>query len=55
MAGLFLMFLMTFALGELLSGYLKAPEESDDSDAPLKITFNPDDAALDWEEARKKL
>ena len=54
MAGLFLLFIVTVLFAEMFGDYLKAQDESDDSDGSLKITFAPDDAALDWEDARKK-
>jgi hypothetical protein len=54
MAGLFFMFIVTITVGEMLGDYLKAQDEADDSDGFLKITFTPDDASFDWEEARKK-
>ena len=48
------MFIVTITVGEMFGDYLKAQDEADDSDGSLKITFTPDDAALDWEESRKK-
>ena len=43
MAGLFFMFIVTVMLGELLNGYLKAQDDTDDSDVPAVIVFTPDD------------
>jgi hypothetical protein len=43
MAGLFFMFIVTVMLGELLNGYLKALDDTDDSDVPAVIVFTPDD------------
>lgn len=54
MAGLFFMFIVTITVGEMLGDYIKAQDEADDSDDSLKITFTPDNASFDWEEARKK-
>ena len=36
MAGLFFMFIVIVMFGEMLDGYLKAQDESDDSDTPCR-------------------
>jgi len=54
MAGLFLMFVVTVAFSEMLSGYLKAEDDNDASDCPLVITFTPDDDTQEWVNTPKK-
>lgn len=54
MAGLFLMFIVTVMFGEMLDGYLKSQEDTDDADTPAAIVFTPDDDAHEWEDIRKK-
>lgn len=54
MAGLFLLFVMTVAFGEILSDYLKSEDDNDASDCPLVITFTPDDDTQEWVNTPKK-
>ena len=54
MAGLFLMFIVSVMFGEMLDGYLKAQEGSDDTDTPAAIVFTPDDDVPEWENPHKK-
>lgn len=54
MAGLFLMFIVTVMFGEMLDGYLKAQNDTDDPDTPTAIVFTPDDDVREWEDVRKK-
>ena len=50
MAGLFFMFIVIVMFGEMLDGYLKAQDESDDSGTPAAIVFTPDDDVSEWED-----
>ncbi len=54
MAGLFLMFIMAIALGEMLGGTLKNQEDVEESDCPTVIIFTPDDDAHEWDDVSKK-
>ena len=54
MAGLFLMFIVTVMFAEMLDGYLKAQNDTDDSDTPAAIVFTPDDDVREWESPQKK-
>lgn len=54
MAGLFLMFIVTVMFGEMLDGYLKSQNDTDDADTPAAIVFTPDDDVREWEDVRKK-
>lgn len=54
MAGLFLLFIMAILLGEMLRGYFKAQESTDDTNAPSVIIFTPDDDVYEWEPAPKQ-
>ena len=49
MAGLFLMFVMTIALGSLVDDYVKSASDSDDSEPQPLIVFTPDDDNNDWQ------
>ena len=49
MAGLFLMFVMTIALGSLLNDYVQSVSDSDDSEPKPSIVFTPDDDNTDWQ------
>ena len=50
MAGLFLMFVMTIALGSLLNDYVQSVSDSDDSEPKPLIVFTPDDDTTeDWQ------
>ena len=42
------MFIVIVVFGEMLDGYLKAQDESDDSDTHVAIVFTPDDDAQDY-------
>lgn len=48
MAGLFLMFVMTIALGSLVNDYVQSASDSDDSEPQPLIVFTPDDDTTDW-------
>ena len=48
MAGLFLMFVMTIALGSLVNDYVQSASDSDDSEPKPLIVFTPDDYTTDW-------
>ena len=48
MAGLFLMFVMTIAIGSLVDDYVKSASDSDDSEPQPLIVFTPDDDTTDW-------
>ena len=48
------MFIVTVMFGEMLDGYLKSQEDTDDADTPAAIVFTPDDDAHEWEDIRKK-
>ena len=54
MAGLFLMFIVTVMFGEMLDGYLKSQNDTDDADTPAAIVFTPDDDVREWEDVCKK-
>lgn len=49
MAGLFLMFVMTIALGSLVNDYVQSASDSDDSEPKPLIVFTPDDDTTDWQ------
>ena len=50
MAGLFLMFVMTIALGSLLNDYVQSVSDSDDSEQkPLIVFTTDDDTTEDWQ------
>ena len=50
MAGLFLMFVMTIALGSLLNDYVQSVSDSDDSEPkPLIVFTTDDDTTEDWQ------
>ena len=50
MAGLFLMFVMTIALGSLLNDYVQSVSYSDDSEPkPLIVFTTDDDTTEDWQ------
>lgn len=48
MAGLFLLFVMTFILGGLLNDYVQSTSESDGSEPTPLIVFTPEDDNTDW-------
>ena len=48
MAGLFLLFVMTFILGSLLNDYVQSTSESDGSEPTPLIVFTPEDDNTDW-------
>ena len=48
MAGLFLMFVMTIALSNLVNDYVQSASDSDDSEPTPLIVFTPEDANTDW-------
>ena len=54
MAGLFFMFIVTVIFTEMLDSYLKAQDESDESDTPAAIVFTPDDDVSEWEDVCRK-
>ena len=54
MAGLFFIFIVIVMFGEMLDGYLKDQENTDDADIPAAIVFTPDDDVREWEDVRKK-
>ena len=54
MAGVFLMFIVTVLFVEMLDGYLKAQDDTDDTDTPAAIVFTPDDDVREWEDVCKK-
>ena len=49
MAGLFLMFVMTIALGSLVNDYVQSVSDSDDSEPTPLIVFSPEDDTTDWQ------
>ena len=48
MAGLFLMFVMTIALSNLVNDYVQSASDSEDSEPTPLIVFTPEDANTDW-------
>lgn len=54
MAGLFLMFIMAIALGEMISGTHKNQDDVEGQNGPTVIIFNPDDDAHEWDELLKR-
>ena len=48
MAGLFLIFVMTIALGSLVNDYVQSASDSDDTEATPLIVFTPEDDTTDW-------
>jgi len=49
MAGLFIMFVMTIALGGMVNDYLQSVSDSEDSDHTPLIVFTQDDDSTDWQ------
>ena len=50
MAGLFIMFVMTIALGGLLNDYVQSVSDSDDSEPKPVIVFTQDDDTIEeWQ------
>ena len=48
MAGLFLMFVMTIALSNLVNDYVQSASDSEDSEPTPLIVFTPEDDNTDW-------
>lgn len=49
MAGLFVIFVTTVALANMLSDYVNSANDSDDSDPSPVIVFTPEDDTTDWQ------